>query len=204
VKMTDEARELQDKLAKVKVLVLDVDGVLTTGGIIYTDAGEEAKVFNVRDGLGVRVATASGLEVALMTGRVSQVVQRRARDLHIHRTLQRVGDKETALRGLAEETGVSLEEIAFMGDDLNDRAAMKAAGVGIAPCDAAAEILAAADLVTEAAGGRGAVREAVEAILKAQGRWEEAVEGYLAGLAERDRVRRASDNGAQSSGGLGT
>ena len=181
---------LRERLAKVQLLVFDVDGVLTQGDIIYTDAGAEAKTFDVKDGLGIRVASDLGLGLALMTGRTSQLVQRRARDLRIPEVLQRVGDKGAALRKLAEGKGIPIEQVAFMGDDLNDREAMRLAGVAIAPADAAAEIRREADLVTEAPGGRGAAREAVEAILRAQGRWEEAVNRYLEGLVQRDRARR--------------
>ena len=185
--------ELRQRLAGVRMLVLDVDGVLTAGSIIYTDSGEESKMFDVKDGLGIRAASEAGLQIALMTGRVSQVVQRRARDLHVHHTIQRVGDKAAALQTLADESGLSLPSIAFMGDDLNDRDAMRLAGVSIAPADAVPDILAIADLVTDAPGGRGAARQAVEALLKAQGRWEQAVESYLQGLAERDRARRTPE-----------
>lgn len=182
--------ELRARLAKIQALVLDVDGVLTEGAVIYSDAGEELKAFDVKDGLGLRVAAEAGLQVALMTGRVSSVVQRRARDLHIGDVLQRIGDKAAALRALAAEKQLSLEQVAFMGDDLNDGEAMRIAGVSMAPADAVPEIRAQADLVTDALGGRGAVRQAVEAILGAQGRWEAAVSQYLGGLAERDRARR--------------
>jgi len=184
------APELRERLAAIELLVLDVDGVLTEGKIIYTDEGAEAKAFDVKDGLGVRVASAAGVAVAMMTGRTSRVVERRARDLRISDVLQRVGDKAAALRKLAEEKGLALERVAFMGDDLNDREALRLAGVSIAPADAVLEIREQVDLVTEALGGRGAVREAVEAVLRAQGRWESAVAGYLAGLVERDRARR--------------
>jgi len=185
--------DLQKRLAAVRMLVLDVDGVLTPGSIIYTDSGEETKTFDVKDGLGIRVASAAGLQLAVMTGRVSPVVQRRARDLHIHHTLQRIGDKAASLKALASDQEIPLECVAYMGDDLNDRPAMRIAGVSIAPADAVAEILAEAHLVTDAPGGKGAVRQAVEAILRAQGRWEESVNHYLAGLAERDRARRAAE-----------
>jgi len=181
---------VQERLAGVELLVLDVDGVLTQGDIIYADTGVEAKAFDVKDGLGIRVASDAGLGVALMTGRTSQVVQRRARDLRVTEVLQRVGDKAAAVRQFAADRGIPLERVAFMGDDLNDREAMRVAGVAIAPADAVAEIREEADLVTEAPGGRGAAREAVEVVLRAQGRWESAVAGYLAGLAERDRARR--------------
>ena len=182
---------LQGKLAAIELLVLDVDGVLTQGDIIYTDTGVEAKTFDVKDGLGIRVASDSGLQLVLMTARASRAVERRARDLRISEVLERVGDKGAALRRLAEDKGIALEQVAFMGDDLNDREAMRLVGVSIAPADAVAEIREEADLVTEAPGGRGAAREAVEAVLRAQGRWEEAVSRYLEELAERDRARRA-------------
>lgn len=181
---------LREKLAGIELLVFDVDGVLTQGDIFYTDTGVEAKAFDVKDGLGLRVASDAGLGLALMTGRTSQVVQRRARDLRIAEVLQRVGDKASALRQYVEGKEIPLERVAFMGDDLNDREAMRAAGVAIAPADAVAEIRQEADLVTDAPGGRGAAREAVEAVLRAQGRWEEAVNSYLSGLVERDRARR--------------
>jgi 3-deoxy-D-manno-octulosonate 8-phosphate phosphatase (KDO 8-P phosphatase) len=188
--ISDEVRE---RLARVQLLVFDVDGVLTGGEVIYADSGAESKTFDVRDGLGIRVASESGLGLALITGRVSAVVQRRARDLRIHDVLQRVGDKAAALRGLARDKQILLDRIAFMGDDLNDREAMRLVGVAIAPADAAPEIRELAHLVTDAPGGKGAARQAVEAILKAQGRWEQAVDRYLDSLVERDRARGASE-----------
>lgn len=183
-------RALQERLSRIQLLVLDVDGVLTAGEIIYTDTGAEAKVFDVKDGLGIRVASDSGMTVALMTGRISQAVQRRARDLRIADVLQRVGDKAAALSQYAADKGVPLERAAFMGDDLNDLEAMRTAGMAIAPADAAPEIRREADLVTDARGGRGAAREALEVMLRAQGRWEEAVNSYLKDLVERDRAKR--------------
>jgi 3-deoxy-D-manno-octulosonate 8-phosphate phosphatase (KDO 8-P phosphatase) len=184
---------LRARLAAIQMLVFDVDGVLTQGDIIYTDEGAEIKAFDVKDGLGLRVAGDAGLHLALMTGRSSRVVERRARDLHIPDVLQRVGDKAEALRQLAGQKRLPLERVAFMGDDLNDRDAMRASGLSIAPADAVPEIRSLADLVTNAPGGRGAARQAVEAILRAQNRWEQAVEAYLGGLADRDRARRASE-----------
>jgi len=183
---------LRQRLAAIEMIVFDVDGVLTQGDIVYTDEGAEAKAFDVKDGLGLRVASEIGLQLAIMTGRSSRVVERRARDLHVLNVLQRVGDKAAALRGMAEEKGLSLDRVAFMGDDFNDRDAMRSAGVSMAPSDAIPEIRQLADLVTDAPGGRGAARQAVEAILHAQGRWDQAVEDYLAGLAERERTRRSN------------
>jgi len=186
----DISPELRARLEKIQALVFDVDGVLTQGDIVYTDSGEEAKAFDVKDGLGMRVAGEAGLRLALMTGRASSVVQRRARDLHIDDMLQRVGDKASALRTFAAHRGLELAQVAFVGDDLNDREAMRIAGVSIAPADAAPEIREIADLVTEARGGRGCARQAVEAVLRAQGHWEQAVDRYLNGLVDRDRGRR--------------
>jgi 3-deoxy-D-manno-octulosonate 8-phosphate phosphatase (KDO 8-P phosphatase) len=181
---------LRARLKKIRMLAFDVDGVLTQGEIIYTDSGEEAKAFNVKDGLGIRVAAEAGIRVMLVTGRASSVVQRRARDLRITDFLQRIGDKAHALRIAAEQAGLALEEVAFMGDDLNDCEVMGVCGVSFAPADAVPEVREQADLVTEAAGGRGAARQAIEAILRAQGRWDQAVAQYLASLAARDRSRR--------------
>lgn len=178
------------RLARVRALVFDVDGVLTQGEIVYTDTGEEVKAFDVKDGLGLRLAAAAGLELALITGRASTIVQRRARDLRVTEVLQRVGDKAAAIRHFSEGKGIPLEEIAFMGDDLNDLEAMRACGVSFAPADAVAEVREAATVVTAAPGGRGAARETVETVLKAQGRWQQVVEGYLRGLAEAYRSRR--------------
>jgi len=183
---------LRARLTVIRMMVFDVDGVLTQGDIVYTDEGAEAKAFNVKDGLGLRVASSAGLALALMTGRTSRVVERRARDLHILDILERIGDKAEALRQLAAEKEIPLLHTAFMGDDINDREAMRVAGVSFAPADAVAEIRELADIVTDARGGRGAAREAVEVVLRAQGLWEDAVQHYLRGLSERDRARRAS------------
>jgi 3-deoxy-D-manno-octulosonate 8-phosphate phosphatase (KDO 8-P phosphatase) len=188
VKVSDALRA---RLATIELMAFDVDGVLTQGDILYTDQGAEVKAFDVKDGLGLRVARSAGLQIAIITGRASRTLERRARDLHITDVLQRVGDKALALRQLAEEKSISLDRVAFMGDDVNDLEAMQVVGVSIAPADAVPEVLQEALLVTEARAGRGAARESVEAVLKAQGRWESAVEGYLDGLAERDRARRA-------------
>ncbi len=181
------------RLAVIEMMVFDVDGVLTEGSILYVDTGAEGKMFDVKDGLGIRVASRAGLKTAIMTGRSSRVVERRARDLRMLDVIERVADKASALRRLAADKAMSLEHIAFMGDDLNDREAMRAAGVSFAPADAVPEIREIADLVTDAPGGRGAARQAVEAVLKAQDRWKSAVESYLADLEERDRSRGAAE-----------
>ncbi len=144
------------------------------------------------------MAVEAGLHLVLVTGRISSILQRRARHLRIKTVLQRVGNKEAALRSLAEDRGLPLTRVAFMGDDLNDRAAMRAVGVAIAPADAVPDILAEADVVTDLPGGKGAARQAVELVLRTQGKWESAVESYLAGLSERDSYRRPVEAGHES------
>ncbi len=190
-----DAVELRDRLAAIQMIVFDVDGVLTQGDIVYNDDGAEAKAFDVKDGLGLRVATDAGLVIALVTGRSSRVVERRARDLRIADVLQRVGDKTEAVRQLASEKGIPLERVAFVGDDVNDRQVMRSVGVAMAPFDAVQEIKDLAHLVTKSPAGRGAAREAVEAVLRAQDRWDQAVDAYLRGLSERDKARRTGNGG---------
>jgi YrbI family 3-deoxy-D-manno-octulosonate 8-phosphate phosphatase len=169
----------REKLARVKLLVLDVDGVLTEGDVTYGTQGLELKTFNVKDGLGIRLAVNFGLTVALLTGRTSDAVARRARELGVTEVLQNVQDKEAALRQLSQRLALALEDTAFLADDLNDLPGLKMVGAPMAVADAAPEVRAAAVYVTRAPGGRGAAREAIEAILGSQGKWQEAVASYL-------------------------
>ena len=145
------------------------------------------KTFHVRDGLGIRLAVNFGLTVAIVSGRTSEAVLRRARDLRVTEVIQRARNKAAALSQLSERLAIPLEETAFLADDLNDLPALELAGVPMAVADAAPEVKAAAVFITRARGGQGAVREAVEAILKAQDRWEEAVASYLE-LLKRETV----------------
>jgi 3-deoxy-D-manno-octulosonate 8-phosphate phosphatase (KDO 8-P phosphatase) len=158
---------------------LDVDGVLTDGSIIYTDAGEQIKCFHVRDGHGLRMLQQAGLEVALITGRQSAALTHRAENLRLRRVYQGVRDKVAVLQSLQTSLGISSLETAVMGDDLVDLAMMRQAGLTVAVADAPPEVQARAHLVTSAAGGRGAVREVCELLLKAQGLWEELLSRYL-------------------------
>ena len=159
----------------IKLLVLDVDGVLTDGGLYVDDKGIPAKKFNVKDGLGIKLAQRFGIQVAILTGKTSKVVQHRADELGIEHVIQGSRDKGADITALAERVGVTLAETAMMGDDLPDLPAFAAAGYTIAVGDAVAETQAAANYVTTALGGRGAVREAVEHLLKAQGKWDAAL-----------------------------
>lgn len=173
------AESLTASLQKIKLLALDVDGVLTDGSIYISPAGEVFKGFNAKDGMGISCALRSGLQIAVITGRQSPIVERRCEELGITLLQQGVKDKRVALQQMAQELGLVREEIAYMGDDLNDIPAFKASGLNLVPADAAMEVLAVADIITKASGGRGAVREAITMILAAQDNWNVIVNSYL-------------------------
>ena len=173
------AESLAASLQKIKLLALDVDGVLTDGSIYISPAGEVFKGFNAKDGMGISCALRSGLQIAVITGRQSPIVERRCEELGITLLQQGVKDKRLALQQMAQELGLVREEIAYMGDDLNDIPAFKASGLNLVPADAAMEVLAVADIITKASGGRGAVREAITMILAAQDNWNVIVNSYL-------------------------
>ena len=173
------AESLTASLQKIKLLALDVDGVLTDGSIYISPAGEVFKGFNAKDGMGISCALRSGLQIAVITGRQSPIVERRCEELGITLLQQGVKDKRLALQQMAQELGLVREEIAYMGDDLNDIPAFKASGLNLVPADAAMEVLAVADIITKASGGRGAVREAITIILAAQDNWNVIVNSYL-------------------------
>ena len=170
---------LTASLQKIKLLALDVDGVLTDGSIYISPAGEVFKGFNAKDGMGISCAMRSGLQIAVITGRQSPIVERRCEELGITLLQQGVKDKRLALQQMAQQLGLAREEIAYMGDDLNDIPAFKASGLNLVPADAAIEVMAVADIITKASGGRGAVREAITMILAAQDNWNVIVNSYL-------------------------
>ena len=150
----------------IKLVILDVDGTLTDGGIYYDSHGGEMKRFDVKDGLGIKVAIAAGLEIAVITGRESPMVQRRVKELGIQHLIQGVQKKAPAMLQLLKETGLTVEEIAYIGDDLNDLPAMELVGFRACPADAAEEIREICHYVADAKGGHGAVRECLEHILQ--------------------------------------
>ena len=170
---------LTASLQKIKLLALDVDGVLTDGSIYISPAGEVFKGFNAKDGMGISCALRNNLQIAVITGRQSPIVERRCEDLGITLLQQGVKDKRLALQQMAQKLGLVREEIAYMGDDLNDIPAFKASGLNLVPADAAIEVMAVADIITKASGGRGAVREAITMILAAQDNWNVIVNSYL-------------------------
>lgn len=160
----------------IRYLILDVDGTLTDGGVYYDATGNELKKFAIKDGAGLVLARTAGIRTVICTGRESAAVRRRAADLKITDVYQNVSDKETFLRDFMQQNGCDAQEVAYCGDDLNDLAAMALCGFVACPADAAPEVRAAADYVCPQAGGAGAVRGAVEAILRQDGRWQAAVQ----------------------------
>ena len=164
--------ELQQRIAAIRLLILDVDGVLTDGSIVYTDQGSELKTFHVRDGLGLQLWKQAGRSTAIITGRSSPIVARRAEELSFDALRQGCGDKASSLNELRQELGFTNAQICVMGDDLPDLPMLAEAAVTICPADAVAEVRAVCDWVTTVPGGRGAVREAIEWLLKIQGHWD--------------------------------
>jgi len=175
--------DLRSRLAAVELLLVDVDGVLTDGGVTLDARGEETKTFHIRDGLGLRLWLRAGWRAGIVTGRASGAVAARAAELGITILHQGVGDKLAAVRGIVDGCGLSWERTAFVGDDLPDLEVVRRCGVGVAVADACAEVRAAADLVTTLPGGRGAVRETIERLLDARGAWHAAVAGVTGGTA---------------------
>lgn len=170
--------ELEQKAAAVRLLALDVDGVMTDGRIYYGNSGEELKAFNIKDGLGIKLLQRAGLQVAIITGRQSQIVDRRARELGIASVIQGREDKKLALQELCRQQQLSLADCAYMGDDLPDLSAIAAAGLGMTVADASPGVRAVADWCSTRDGGCGAVREACEFILRARGAWQELEQGF--------------------------
>lgn len=158
--------------AEIDLLVMDVDGVLTPGEIIYDNEGRELKRFDVRDGFGLKLWHTAGFASAIITGRGGPMVSRRADELGITHHMHRVSDKGAAMRQLAEQTGVPTARMAYIGDDWPDLPAMHHAGLPAAPADAEAPVLETAAWVSTRPGGRGAVRELVEHLLRGKGLYE--------------------------------
>jgi 3-deoxy-D-manno-octulosonate 8-phosphate phosphatase (KDO 8-P phosphatase) len=163
--------KLKDKAAEIRLLILDVDGVMTDGSIFYTNRGEEIKCFNVKDGHGLRLLMKAGIEVAIITGRESGAVELRAKNLGIKYVLQGIKDKGSSCLKLLDQEGLKKDQVCCIGDDLPDISMFSHVGFPVAVADAAKEVRDAASYVTQKTGGKGAVREVCELILKARGSW---------------------------------
>jgi 3-deoxy-D-manno-octulosonate 8-phosphate phosphatase (KDO 8-P phosphatase) len=173
--------DLAARAAKIELLLLDVDGVLTDGGIVYTDAGSEIKRFHVRDGSGLKFWHIAGKRSAIVSGRRSIAVERRAAELGIGIVLQGRAEKLPAFEAVLAETGMGAEQVCAIGDDLPDLPVLRQAGLAVAVADACPEVRAAADYITAVPGGHGAVRDAIEWLLRLQGTWDDLVRRFADG-----------------------
>ena len=171
--------ELQQRSVRVKLLLMDCDGVLTDGRIWVLEQGGDQKAFHTRDGLGIELLHRAGLMSGIISGRTSSALERRAQSLGVSFLWQGRNDKRQAFADTLAQANVTSDQVCFIGDDLTDLPLMARAGVAVAVGDAAAELKAHAHYVTTANGGYGAVREVIELILRAQGRWDDLVKPYL-------------------------
>jgi len=169
---------IKQKAAAVTTLILDVDGVLTDGSLYYSAEGEAMKRFSVRDGSAIKWLQRAGVEVAIITGRLSAQTEARAKELEISTVIQNAIIKLPVFESFLEEKGIDPATIAYIGDDLHDIPVMKRVGLSMAPADCDPEVAKIADLVLEAEGGHGAVREAAELILKSSGKWDDVTSRY--------------------------
>ena len=171
-------KNIKEKLKKIKMLILDVDGVMTDGRIIMDDTGRETKNFNVRDGHGLKILQRYGVKVAILTGRKSKVVEYRAKDLEIKYVYQKVYNKKEVFEKILKKQKLSADEVAFIGDDIVDVPVLKKVGFSVAVADALDIVKKSVDYVSEHKGGKGAVREICDMILQAQGKWPEIAARY--------------------------
>lgn len=171
--------ELFEKARRIRMLAFDVDGVLTDGRLYFSDDGHESKTFNTLDGHGIKMLQKTGVTTAIITGRTTKLVAKRAKDLGIPHLYQGREDKAEALAELCEDLDMQIEEVAFMGDDLPDLRAICKAGVGMTVANAHYFVRAHSDWVSEATGGMGAAREACDFIMRAQGTLDDALAEFL-------------------------
>ena len=170
---------MKEKLEKIKLLLLDVDGVMTDGRIIYSNDGQETKAFDVKDGHGLKLIQRAGIQVGIITGRESQVVIKRAEELGIEFLYQLSRNKMEPYLEILDKTGLSDEEVAYVGDDVVDLPVLSRVGFSATVCDAVEDIKPYVDYITERPGGRGAVREICDLLLKQSGRWASVAGRYF-------------------------
>jgi 3-deoxy-D-manno-octulosonate 8-phosphate phosphatase (KDO 8-P phosphatase) len=171
--------KLTEICRRVELVLSDVDGVLTDGGIFFDNQGIELKKFHIRDGLGIKLWQKAGFKFGILTARASHIVKVRAAELGIEVVRQGFETKLPVAREILKSLDLSPEQCCYIGDDLTDLPVIRNVGLGIAVADAAADVRAAATHTTKLGGGQGAVREALEMILKAKGRWDELMRPYL-------------------------
>jgi len=170
---------MEERLKNIKLLILDVDGVMTDGRIIFDSNGVESKFFNVKDGHGIKMAQRAGIEIGIISGRQSQVVANRAAELGIVHVYQKAIDKLVPYLDILEKTGLDDSRVAFMGDDVIDIPVLRRVGFAAAPADAVEEVLPHVHFVTKSRGGWGAVREVCDLLIKGQGAWETITTRYF-------------------------
>ncbi|MCG3176218.1 MAG: 3-deoxy-D-manno-octulosonate 8-phosphate phosphatase KdsC [Candidatus Omnitrophica bacterium] len=173
------AENLRERLARIRLVILDNDGVLTDGRIVYGDYGDELKFYDIQDGMGLVLLRKASIPTVIISGRKSRVTVRRAKEMNVAKVYQNVRDKKGAFAKVCGKFRVKPEEVLFIGDDLVDLPIMTRCGFAAAVENAVPEVKERAHYVTERRGGRGAVREVTDLLLKAQGRWEELVAGYV-------------------------
>ena len=167
------------RAARVRLVLLDADGVLTDGKLYLAPGGHDGRAFHTRDGMGIRLGQRAGLEFGIISGRDCEVVGQRGEELSITEIHQGESDKVGRLEEILGRLGLSAEEVCFVGDDLPDLGVMRRVGLAVAPADAAAEVRREAHWVTEHGGGRGAVRDVVEFLLRASGKWKRTIDRYF-------------------------
>ncbi len=171
--------KLDQRCQAIELILSDVDGVLTSGELIFDNQGIETKQFHIRDGLGIKLWQRAGYKFGLVTGRSSHIVKVRAAELGIEIVRQTAEDKLPASQEIIDQLGLDPKQVCYIGDDLPDLPAVQAVGLGVAVADACPELRQSAHFVTTHGGGKGAVRETVEMILKAQKRWDDLIQKYL-------------------------
>ena len=169
---------IDEKAKKVRLLIMDVDGVLTDGRIVYANSGDELKFFDVTDGMGLSMFSRAGLKSAILTAKKSKVVARRAKDMHVDKVYQNAMKKLEVFEKILTDFKVSPEEVCFIGDDVIDIPVLKKVGFAVCVPNAVPEVKNEVHYITKKEGGRGAVREVIDIILKTQGRWNEVMKRY--------------------------
>ncbi|MDP8259428.1 MAG: HAD-IIIA family hydrolase [Candidatus Gygaella obscura] len=170
---------IEERIKKIRLLLLDVDGVLTDGRIIYDTSGRELKLFNVYDGMGVHLLNKQKIPTIIITAKASRSIKPRAKDMGVKKVYDDLMPKSKVYEKIKAEYGISEDEVCFIGDDLVDISAMKLAGFAVAVNNACEEVKQTAHYITKAYGGKGAVREVSEIILKSQNKWDEAIKDYV-------------------------
>lgn len=171
--------KIEDRCQRIELILSDVDGVLTDGGVLFDNHGVESKQFHIRDGMGIKLWQQAGFHFGILTARKSHIVEVRAAELGVETVLQGFEDKITAAKQLFAQLGLAPEQVCHIGDDLTDLALVQYVGLGVAVADAASEMRTSADHVTRLPGGRGAVRELIELLLRNKGRWDDLISDYF-------------------------